>query len=227
MTAERVVDERNVSVHVLPPDEDFSESGLTNSEELRHGTDVLRADTDRDGLRDGEEVKTYGTDPLSSDTAGNGVPDGTEVLLGTDPTNRWTPHSFLFVSAIVLGLGFAAVALRLTSDDEGSDRAVVSGAKVDDAEIRGTDSAVTSGIDSGSVRTDEDRVLELLERGDGQLRQKDIVEETNWSKSKVSRVLSRMEEEDAVSRIRIGRENIVTYDDVEISGEVTERDTTN
>ena len=57
---------------------------------------------------------------------------------------------------------------------------------------------------------DDDRVRRLLEANGGRMRQVSIVEETDWSKSKVSMLLSEMESEGQVSKLRIGRENIVS-----------------
>ena len=52
---------------------------------LGYGTDPLVADTDGDGLSDGEE-HTLGTNPLAEDTDGDGLPDGVEVhQTGTNP----------------------------------------------------------------------------------------------------------------------------------------------
>ena len=42
------------------------------------------------------------------------------------------------------------------------------------------------------------------------MKQVDIVEETDWSKSKVSMLLSDMEDDGEVSKLRVGRENIVS-----------------
>jgi hypothetical protein len=58
--------------------------------------------------------------------------------------------------------------------------------------------------------SDEDRVLSLLEENGGRMRQVAIVEETDWSKSKVSMLLSDMEEDGAISKLRVGRENIIS-----------------
>jgi hypothetical protein len=58
--------------------------------------------------------------------------------------------------------------------------------------------------------TDEERVLGLLRDNGGRMRQVNIVEETGWSKSKVSMLLSEMEEEEQVTKLRVGRENIVS-----------------
>ncbi len=59
---------------------DKDKDGLTRCEELELGTDPRNADTDGDGLNDGDEVKKYGTDPRKADTDGDGLSDGDEVL---------------------------------------------------------------------------------------------------------------------------------------------------
>jgi uncharacterized membrane protein len=58
--------------------------------------------------------------------------------------------------------------------------------------------------------TDEDRVIQMLEESGGRMKQANIVDETGWSKSKVSMLLSDMEEEGDISKLRVGRENIVS-----------------
>ncbi len=74
-----------VPVAKFEPDSDLD--GLSNEQELDKGTNPLLADTDGDGLTDGEEVFTYHTNPTSPDTDGDGVNDGAEVLAGTDPNS--------------------------------------------------------------------------------------------------------------------------------------------
>jgi len=58
--------------------------------------------------------------------------------------------------------------------------------------------------------SDEDRVLQLLEEHGGRMKQVHIVEQTDWSKSKVSMLLSDMEEDGEISKLRVGRENIIS-----------------
>ncbi|MDP2363752.1 MAG: OmpA family protein [Ignavibacteria bacterium] len=53
--------------------------GLGKCLEKQIGTDPLNADTDGDGLNDGEEYLTYKTDPLKVDTDGDGLSDYEEV----------------------------------------------------------------------------------------------------------------------------------------------------
>ncbi|MGM0592200.1 MAG: helix-turn-helix transcriptional regulator, partial [Halobacteriota archaeon] len=68
------------------------------------------------------------------------------------------------------------------------------------------------------VISDDDRVINLLRQNEGQLRQGTIVSETQWSKSKVSRLLSRMDEEGQIVKISVGRENVIALPGEEPDG---------
>lgn len=57
--------------------------------------------------------------------------------------------------------------------------------------------------------TDTQQIFELLEQADGQLRQSRIVSQTGWSKTKVSRTLTGMAEDEEVVKIKMGRENLI------------------
>ena len=69
-----------------------------------------------------------------------------------------------------------------------------------------------------SLLADDERVERLLERNGGRMRQAAIVEETNWSDAKVSQLLSSMADADRVSKLRIGRENLITLPGVDATG---------
>lgn len=74
------------------------------------------------------------------------------------------------------------------------------------------DSSATGGTNtsaSTSVKTDAERIIELLEENGGRMKQADIDAEFDWSKSKTSLVLSNMEEEGRIKKTRLGRENLV------------------
>lgn len=85
-----------------------------------------------------------------------------------------------------------------------------------DASPAGTETSSDSESGQGAVVTDEellsdaDRVRSLLEANGGRMHQSAIVEETEWSKSKVSMLLSDMEDDDDIKKLRVGRENIVS-----------------
>lgn len=71
---------------------DLDNDGLTNRDELiTYGTNPRVADTDGDGIADGEEVKAgadgFITNPLLRDTNGDGANDNVEIASGSDPTN--------------------------------------------------------------------------------------------------------------------------------------------
>jgi len=61
--------------------------GLTNAREHAAGTQLNVADSDGDGLNDGQEVLTYSTDPLNADSDRDFISDGQEVQSGLDPRN--------------------------------------------------------------------------------------------------------------------------------------------
>ncbi len=90
--------------------EDPDHDGLTNLQEFQSGTDPHIADTDGDGISDGDEVNgtgracttaapivCYHTNPVLPDTDGDGVRDLTEIQTGSDPTN---PNSYNLTRAL-------------------------------------------------------------------------------------------------------------------------------
>jgi hypothetical protein len=64
-----------------------------------------------------------------------------------------------------------------------------------------------------ALLTDEDRVERTLRDAGGRMKQSDVVDALGWSKSKTSRVLSRMSDDGDVEKLRIGRENVIDLGD--------------
>jgi len=71
-------------------DADDDADRLANTREAGLGTDPKMADTDGDGLTDGEEVLVWGTNPLNRDSDGDTLPDGDETQIGTNPLEKDT-----------------------------------------------------------------------------------------------------------------------------------------
>lgn len=71
----------------------------------------------------------------------------------------------------------------------------------------------TGGAEASEPITDEQRVRRVLEEHGGRMRQADLVEAVDWSKSKVSRVLAALAEDGVVEKTRLGRENVVALAD--------------
>lgn len=123
----------------------------------------------------------------------------------TTTTNLLTRPWLVGTSVLlIVGLG-AVIALRrdaitLNPPFELRDRST--------AEQGSTDTVPA--ITEAELMTDEDRIISLLRDNGGRMKQVKIIEQTGWSKSKVSMLLSEMDEEGDISKLRVGRENIIS-----------------
>ncbi|WP_224268862.1 helix-turn-helix transcriptional regulator [Haloprofundus salinisoli] len=218
-----LTDGQELALGTDPRNEDTDGDGLLDGEEVdRHNTDPLNSDTDGDGLTDRAEDDLRGTDPLRVDTDGDSLTDSQEIALGTDPTNPATTVGFAGLAlAVLAGLGVwyrrsgysvPAVVRKQSSD-------VVKAVKTDgNRRAEESDPVVDGPASAPPVETqvplsDDGRVLQMLQEESGRVRQSEIVDRTEWSKSKVSRLLSRMEEEGKLTKINVGRENVIALTD--------------
>ncbi|MFH0829370.1 MAG: hypothetical protein V1907_04305 [Candidatus Kerfeldbacteria bacterium] len=78
-------DSENTPAVLKDQSNDTDKDGLVNRVELLIGTKTDKADTDGDGLKDGDEFYAYETSPLYKDTDGDGVSDKTEVDQKSNP----------------------------------------------------------------------------------------------------------------------------------------------
>ncbi len=142
--------------------------------------------------------------------------DGATPVAG-DP--GWLLPVGAFVVVVVLGVG-TALAYRsgalppgedgfsgfLSGSDAGGSAVATSGA----AGEAGMDGETGAAVPDEELISDEERVVNLLEENGGRMKQVNIVDATGWSKSKVSMLLSEMEDTGTISKLRVGRENIVS-----------------
>ncbi|WP_243645180.1 helix-turn-helix transcriptional regulator [Natrarchaeobius chitinivorans] len=63
--------------------------------------------------------------------------------------------------------------------------------------------------------TDRERVQKLVSENGGRMKQSKIVDSVDWSKAKVSRLLAELEEDEQITKLRLGRENLVCLPDHE------------
>lgn len=145
-----------------------------------------------------------GETPASNSTA-TPSPEGT---LGSGAG----PVSIAILLLVIIGVaGGVAWYWGVLDSDEEATSAESSG--TDTATVRpdvvGPEPAPPS-VSEEEFLSDEDRVVHLLEEHGGRMKQVNIVENTDWSKSKVSMLLSDMEEEGTITKLRVGRENIVS-----------------
>lgn len=222
---------------------DSDDDGIPDDEEVLQGTtpNDEDADSDGDGLSDSQEAD-LDTNASKADTDGDLLSDSTELSLGTDPNDSTTllvlvaGLGFLLVGLVgcirIFGPDDLSKLLPSPADDSPSSSSVATNGSGPNGSTAATtpssaagDPSATGGaetvddeadelpFDLSDPLTDEDKVLKLLYEADGRLRQSEINNATEWSKSKVSRLLSAMEDDEKIRKITIGRENLVTLAD--------------
>jgi hypothetical protein len=67
--------------------------------------------------------------------------------------------------------------------------------------------------------SNEERVLQLLEREGGRIKQQAVVEEFDWTAAKTSQVVNGMKEEGQIDVFRLGRENVLKLPDQDLTDE--------
>ena len=212
---------------------DTDGDGLSDGAEVnRHDTDPMRADTDGDGQADASEVSV--TQRIPPFALLLGIPF-VGAALGSAlwaTRRRGLPHVPRRVRAEVAESGApdrVTGTVVAVGDWIGRVRTWVAEA-VGDAEsdegtaANGGRDRPDPGPDDGpseiplEMLSNEDAVLAVLRRNGGRVRQSALVQETDWSKSKVSRVLSRMDDADRVTKINVGRGNVITLPGEEPDG---------
>lgn len=148
---------------------------------------------------------------------GAGTGSGTAAGMDSDtgsgaPPGFRSPVSLLAaVLVVLLGIG-VALAYRSWDHPEPTDTLTDEPARMGGGNA-GRSTSPTEQPQPASeteLRSDEELVVDLLEDHGGRMKQVDIVDGTEWSKSKVSMLLSEMEDDGVVSKLRVGRENIVS-----------------
>ena len=76
------------------------------------------------------------------------------------------------------------------------------------------ESGVGTGIDR-ELLSNEEQVLELIERAGGRMKQKEVAERLEWTDAKTSQVTKRLREEGDLEGFRLGRENVLSLPDEE------------
>ncbi|SFL53606.1 IclR helix-turn-helix domain-containing protein [Halogranum rubrum] len=221
-----IPDDEEIMVGTTPNDgeADSDNDGVPDNEEAEAGTNASLADSDGDFLSDKTELE-LGTDPTDGTTllvllAGIGFLViglvGCIRLFGPDDPadlSAWLPSggaaSGSSTPSDVATNGGSAMTTDSTSPADSADTPTPVGEETGDPD----DPMHNLPFDLSDPLTDEDEVLKLLYESEGRLRQSEINNATDWSKSKVSRLLSSMEEDGKIRKITIGRENLVTLAD--------------
>jgi hypothetical protein len=144
--------------------------------------------------------------PAGTTTSGGGAADDATGGDGGDTGGAMLPLVVMVVVLAGLGGGLAWYAGVLPGRGGSGTTETVTGGDSGGGAAQTAEPAVPE----EQLLSDEDRVRKLLEDNGGRMKQVNIVDETEWSKSKVSMLLSEMEENGEISKLRVGRENIIS-----------------
>lgn len=121
-----------IKLNICSPDSDPDNDGLVNLYEYNFGTDPNDADTDKDGLGDGNELFIYYTDPLAKDSNKNSLNDTQEILSCHSPiTQSSDPFSESELQKIQSNVAIYPLREPFITQMK------LSGASIDDIKIRG------------------------------------------------------------------------------------------
>jgi len=173
-----------------------------------------------------EVAYSQGETPVSPVPPGSSSDDSPDGSPGPDNDDDGNP--ILWGGFFVIGLGIAVLSVYMLSMRDGdpfdggttaSDPSDAGGDEPPAATVPATEAAEPDdddGLDE-ELLSDEERVERLLERNGGRMKQANIVKETGWSNAKVSQLLSAMAEDDQIDKLRIGRENLISFPDEDVT----------
>ncbi len=215
---------------VLRPPEGYEASSVDPTPDSEdgavrwNGPEGFADDQPRVVLSVSDEGGENGTENGGAPTDGgpasvDGEPSGGTGTDGNAGAENGVPLYFYAVAVVVV-LSIAALGYRTRADTGGAaeteETTGESGVEAPPGEQKKVEEGgrVTEGeTKAEEVLSDDERVLRMIETEGGRMKQKHLVEETGWSEAKVSKLTSRMEEEGEITKIRLGRENILEIKD--------------
>lgn len=193
------------SLSVTAP-ENYTLSSVSPSADSNDNTSVTWQ-----GQRDfsGGNPSVIATEMQQSDTSlesGSGDSDRNWLLLGV--------VGLLVIAGGVKGFG-RVQDWRETDQNESRDSSSSDGDPdpSSSASTQQREAQAATGDDDGVLLSDEERVLKVLRGNEGRMKQAEVADVLEWSSSKTSRVLQQMEKDGEISRLRIGRENVIDLSD--------------
>ncbi|KDE58375.1 hypothetical protein EL22_05265 [Halostagnicola sp. A56] len=152
------------------------------------------------------------------DTGSNGQPPQIELIEESTEPNESTPADDepRSVPLDTLAIALVLVAVTTTAVVAGwffrRDGGISSPEPQDrpDAPAAGATETDQPATPPSDLLSNEERVLQLLERRGGRLKQQQVVSELDWTEAKTSQVVGGLREDDEIDVFRIGRENVLT-----------------
>lgn len=169
---------------------------------------IAENDTLQLSVPEGYELSNVEPSPDERDN-GTAIWQGRVDFGEGNPSATMEPAATLPAGGVPLPLVLALVAILVVVGVVGYRRATGEAEKGSAAETGGANAGGGT-VSAPAPVTDEERLQQLLSEHGGRMRQAEIVEEVEWSKSKVSRLLDDLVEEGIVEKTRLGRENVVS-----------------
>jgi hypothetical protein len=115
--------------------------------------------------------------------------------------------------------GIPAPGGETDDDDDGGAVAAAAGGAATESDSADEESATDeeAAVVDEELLSDEERIERLLEQNGGRMKQANIVKETGWSNAKVSQLLSAMDDEGRIDKLRLGRENLISFPDEDVT----------
>ena len=212
---DNLADATELSNSLSPVDSDTDGDGIPDGVEVKMGLAPKdpTADTDGDGLTDAYEYE-HDSSPIRADTDGDGLNDKLETELGTDVDDPSTTPMLMTAGGTLFGVAIVVGRWYLDTSRHDLDKTILSWlplSKTTRGDETEDDETTNESRRPAVLVADSEngRVVKYQREDDGWVYQSEIVEGTNWSKSKVSRLLSRMADDGQVEKISVGRQNVV------------------
>lgn len=136
-------------------------------------------------------------------------PPGASAPADTDRTRSVSPLIAGLLAVLLLAGAGGAFAIYRRSDGD-SEPPEDPGTAADPAQETDAES-----IDP-ALLSNEEQVLDLIEREGGRIKQKQVAEELGWTDAKTSQVTKKLREENELDGFRLGRENVLSLPDESI-----------
>jgi len=214
------LEENQVLIVELPPD-----AGVRSApKQVQNGLIVWEGPAEFTG--DDLHLAYSQQEPITT-TQRTESPNRSDTSPGRSPGGEENRNAILWGSFFAIGLSVAVVSVYMLSrrggdgsggegTQDGPDAGSPPATASQEPDQAGTTDDTSDEIDE-KLLSDEERVERLLEQNDGRMKQANIVKETGWSNAKVSQLLSAMAEDDRIDKLRIGRENLISFPDEDVT----------
>jgi len=123
----------------------------------------------------------------------------------------------VLLALLALGGGGYGVYRYVSADEAPADDPPAASATSDVDQPPAEEGNDTAETPPAELLSNEEQVLKLLNEAGGRVKQQQVASELDWTAAKTSQVIGGLREDDELETFRIGRENVVTLPDTELT----------